>query len=129
VAVELGDMPLAAVRRWQVQAFVNELADSGLSVRRLRAIVAGLRAFYLYAIEEGVVRGNPVDGVLVPTADRNSTVLGEERRPFTTTDQLEAVKTGGGNDQMIPDQMLWQFVKVATVIFVLIALVLVAESV
>jgi hypothetical protein len=31
--------------------------------------------------------------------------------------------------RMIPDQMLWQLLKVVTVVFVLIALVLAAESI
>jgi hypothetical protein len=70
-----------------------------------------------------------VEGVLVPTEEHDADATGDARRPFTTTDQLAAVRTGGGGDGMIPDQMLWQFVKIATVIFVLIALVLVAESV
>ena len=122
VAEELGDLSLAALRRWQVQGFVNELADSGLSPRRLRAIVAALRALMQYAREEGMVQANPVDGVTVPDEDDRAP------RPFTTTDQLTAVAPAQ-TPQWIPDQALWQLMKVVTIVFVLIAIVLAAESI
>jgi hypothetical protein len=122
VAEELGDLPLASLRRWQIQGFVNELSDSGLSAGRLREIVAGLRSLAQHARERGLIQGNPVDGVTVPNEEDH------EPRPFTTTDHLAAVTPAGGS-QMIPDQMLWQLVKVVTIVFVLIALVLAAESI
>jgi hypothetical protein len=122
VAEELGDLPLGSLRRWQVQGFVNELSDSGLSPHRLHAIVAALRALAQFAREEGLIETSPLDGVSVPA--------GEDRdpRPFTTTDQLTAV-TPAAAGQFIPDQMLWQLLKIVTVVFVLIALVLAAESI
>jgi hypothetical protein len=122
VAEELGDLPLATLRRWQIQGFVNELADSGLSPRRLRAIVAALRSLVQYAREEGMVQANPVDGVTVPAEDDRPP------RPFTTTDQLTAVAPAEPSP-WIPDQALWQLMKVVTVVFVLIAIVLAAESI
>jgi hypothetical protein len=128
VAVELGNMPLDAVRPWQVQAFVNELSDSGLSPGRLRAIVAGLRALYGYAIETGRADANPADRLVVPAADDRPRPADVEPRPFNTTDQLRAVGDGG-TPGFIPDQMLWQLLKIVTVVFVLVALVLAAESI
>jgi hypothetical protein len=128
VALELGSMPLGAVRPWQVQAFVNELSDSGLSPARLRAIVAGLRALYAYAIEEGRVHANPVDRIIVPVMEDRQRIDGGEPQPFTTTDQLAAVDAGG-NGGFIPEQVLWQLLKVVTVVFILIALILAAESI
>jgi hypothetical protein len=122
VAEELGDLTLASLRRWQVQGFVNELSDSGLSARRLRAIVAGLRAVAQNARERGLIQANPIDGVTLPSEEDR------EPRTFTTTDQLAAVTPAGGSE-VIPDQMLWQLVKVVTIVFVLIALVLAAESI
>jgi hypothetical protein len=128
VALELGSMPLDAVHPWQVQAFVNELSDSGLSPGRLRAIVAGLRALYAYAIEEGRAEANPVDHVMVPAVDDDGQAVEGAPAPFTTTDQLAAVGNHGTAGFM-PDQMLWQLLKIVTVVFILVALVLVAESV
>ena len=122
VAEELGDMPLSALRRWQVQALVNELADSGLPTRRLRAMVAALRALTRYALEEGLLDGDPLDGVTVPAEDDG------RPRPFTTTDQLAAVPAPA-TSPMIPDAALWQLMKVVTVVFILIAIVLAAESI
>jgi hypothetical protein len=121
-------MPLDAVRPWQVQAFVNELSDSGLSPGRLRAMVAGLRALYAHAIEEGHAEANPVERILVPAKEDQGRSVQGDQRPFTTTDQLAAVNAGG-NDGLIPEQVIWQLLKVVTVVFILIALVLAAESI
>ena len=123
VAEELGDIPLAALRRWQVQAFVMELADSGLAPHRLRAIVASLRALTRYAREQGLVDEDPTEGVSVPTEDDRQPL-----RPFTTTDQLATVQPAAPSP-MIPDAALWQLMKVVTVVFILIAIVLAAESI
>jgi len=122
VAEELGDLPLAALRRWQVQGFVNELSDSGLSARRLRAIVAAMRALAQYARDRGMLDVSAIEGVTVPAEDD------PEPRPFTTTDELTAVTPAHAN-QMIPDAALWQLLKVVTVVFILIAIVLAAESI
>lgn len=122
VAEELGDIPLTALRRWQVQGFVNELADSGLSLRRLRAIVAALRALSRYAREQGLLDDDPTYGVTLPTEDD------PQPRTFTTTDQLTAVQPTA-TSPMIPDAALWQLMKVVTVVFILIAIVLAAESI
>ncbi len=123
VAEELGDIPLTSLRRWQVQGFVNELADSGLSLRRLRAIVAALRALTRYAREQGMLDDDPTRGVTVPTEDDPQPL-----RPFTTTDQLDVVQPAAPSP-MIPDAALWQLMKVVTVVFILIAIVLAAESI
>jgi hypothetical protein len=128
VAVELGNMPLDAVRPWQVQAFVNELSDSGLSPGRLHGIVAGLRALFVHAMAEDLVGSNPADRIIVPGKDPSDRVEDAEPRPFTTTDQLDAVSPPAGTG-FIPEQALWQLLKVATVVFVLIAIVLAAESI
>jgi hypothetical protein len=122
VAEELGDLPLTALRGWQVQGFVNELADSGLSPLRLRGIVAALRGLLQYAREQGIVQANPVNGVTVPDG------IDRAPRPFTTTDQLRAVAPPEPQ-QWIPDQALWQLLKVVSVVFILIAIVLAAESI
>jgi site-specific recombinase XerC len=126
--MEVGSMPLAAVRPWQVQAFVNELSDSGLSPGRLRAVVAALRALYAYAIEMGQADANPADRIVVPSPDDRPTPADVESRTFTTTDQLRAVDRDAPAG-FIPDQMLWQLLKVVTIVFVLVALVLAAESI
>ena len=123
VAEELGDIPLSALRRWQVQAFVNELADSGLAPSRLRASLAALKALTRYAGEQGLLDEDPTRGVAVPTED------GLEARTFTTTDQLATVQPAAATSPLIPDAALWQLMKVVTVVFILIAIVLAAESI
>ena len=122
VAEELGDIPLGTLRRWQVQAFVNELGGFGLAPRRLRAIVAALRALTRYAREQGLLDEDPTQGVILPTED------GQQPRTFTTTDQLATVQQVGSSP-VIPDAALRQLMKVVTVVFILIAVVLAAESI
>ena len=122
VAEELGDIPISSLRRWQVQGLVNELAESGLSLRRLQAIVAALRALARYALEQGILDVDPTQGVTVPSEDD------PQPRPFTTTDQLTVVQPPAASP-MIPDAALWQLMKVVTVVFILIAIVLAAESI
>ena len=123
VAEELGDIPLSALRRWQVQALVNELAQSGLAPRRLRMVVASLRALTRYATEQGLLDEDPARDVSVPSEDDRPA------RPFTTTDQLDTVQPAAATSPLIPDAALWQLMKVVTVVFILIAIVLAAESI
>ena len=123
VAEELGDIPLSALRRWQVQAFVDELAGAGLAPRRLHAIVAALRSLTRYAREQGLLDDDPTQGVTVPSEDD------PQPRTFTTTDQLATVQPVAASSQVIPDAALWQLMKVVTVVFILIAVVLAAESI
>jgi hypothetical protein len=59
----------------------------------------------------------------VPTEDDP-----RQLRPFTTTDQLDVVQPAA-TSPVIPDAALWQLMKVVTVVFILIALVLAAESI
>jgi hypothetical protein len=122
ISEELGDLPIASLRRWQVQGFVNELAESGLSPRRLRAIVASLRGLAQHAREMGLLDESPIDGIITPSEGERPP------RPFTTTDQLEAVSTAA-QSSLVPDAALWQLMKVVTVVFILIAIVLAAESI
>jgi hypothetical protein len=63
VALELGEVDVAAVRPAQVMALVDHLQDSGLSTERLGSVVDALRAVYAYAIESGLVRTSPVLGM------------------------------------------------------------------
>ena len=122
IAEELGEMPLGALRRWQVQGFVDELAEAGMSPHRLQVVLTALCGLTRYAREQGMLEGDPTTGVRVPAE-------GDARpRAFTTTDQLAAVPQSGGSP-IIPDAALWQLMKVVTVVFILIAIVLAAESI
>lgn len=129
VVQELGDLELSSVRRWQVQALVNELADAGLATRRLRAMVAALRGLFAFAVEEHLVDLNPADRVLVPLDEDQRSETGADALPFTTADQLNAVDAASHGEPVVAERVIWQMLKVVTIAFVLIALVLAAESV
>jgi integrase family protein with SAM-like domain len=66
VAPELGELPLREVRRADVQALVNRLAEEGLSESRIRSVISALRALYGHAIDQGHVEFNPADGLVMP---------------------------------------------------------------
>lgn len=86
LAHELGAMRLNDLRRDDVEAFVHRLWDAGISRRRLRAVVASVRALYDDAGRRGLVGHNPAERVALPDdlesdrpvrgAARRSTALG-----------------------------------------------------
>jgi hypothetical protein len=66
VVPTVGDMRLRDVRRQHVQALVDELGAEHLSQSRIRSVVSALRALYGYAIDQRQVEFNPADGLLMP---------------------------------------------------------------
>jgi hypothetical protein len=111
VAQALGDEALSDVRRRQLQALLARLERSGLSAARVEMVADALRALFDYALDQRLVDFSPADGLVVAAEERS--------RPA-------AERTRGA---MVPDEAIWLCLKVATVVFVLIALILVAESV
>jgi hypothetical protein len=69
VAPELGELPLREVRRSDIQALVDRLAEEQLSESRIRSVISALRALYGYAIEQQYVEFNPADGLVMPRGD------------------------------------------------------------
>jgi site-specific recombinase XerC len=65
----LGAASLDAVRRPDVETLVYQLASSGMSGGRLRALARSVRALYDYAIERGLVLVNPAERVAIPDDD------------------------------------------------------------
>lgn len=78
VVPSLGQVPLRDVRRQDVQALVDRLVADGLSQSRIRSVVSALRALYGYAIERGQVEFNPVDGLVMSSADEAEQRVWEE---------------------------------------------------
>jgi site-specific recombinase XerD len=117
VREDLGDLSLAGLRRDDVEALVVELGDAGVSQRRLRAITNSVRALYDYAVEQGLAQHNPAERVALP--DDGADLLAAEfparsgRRPPMSDIADRAISLG---------------LRVATLVFALIAIVLLAES-
>jgi hypothetical protein len=129
---ELGSMAIAEVRTRHVQALVDRLDAGGLSQRRVDAVVHALRTLFTYAQERGLVQSSPAEAVAMPDEEPSGAVAVERtatvtapvaEMPHTAADPV-AHRVG-----MIPEQVIWTCLKAVTLMFVLIALVLVAESV
>jgi len=69
VVPELGAARLHDVRRADVQRLVDRLGVEHLSESRIRSVVSALRALYGYAIDEGLAEFNPADGLVMPLGD------------------------------------------------------------
>jgi site-specific recombinase XerD len=120
----LGGLELAEVQRHDIEALVGDLAAAGLSRRRLRAIVKSLRALYDYAGERELVAQNPADRIALPDED-DAQQPSRDRPPAS---RLRALAAGTDRAWTGADRALALFLHAATVIFVLLALVLIAES-
>jgi hypothetical protein len=148
VSPQIGEMQLRDVRRQNVQMLVDRLSAQRLSLSRIRSVVSAIRALYGYAIERGYVEFSPADGLLLPPdgdpADRVDTAAWnwsddldearvEEPPPVwaPTTEPAPAVAGGGDYRPLaqLPERILSLVLRVVVILFVLFALVTIAESV
>jgi hypothetical protein len=152
----LGTTNLEDVRHRHIQAMLDQLRAAGVTVDRVTSIVGALRSLYAYAIQRDLVGFSPVvelalpepeqfdmghgtsagDGAGVFTPDTLSGMLARapyeevrppdpDHRPVQTTLPLERSPF----EAMPMERVMWWAVKVVVLLFALIALVLVAESV
>ena len=107
----LGTRIVGDVRRDDVEALVDELGATGVPRRWLRAVVKSMRALYDYAIESGLVGRNPAERIALP-------------------DEAEAGQpTSGADRRRMPlDRAISLALQLATLGFVLLALIFAAES-
>ena len=125
VEKRLGTLGLTEVRRSDVEALVVDLEAAGLPRPRLRAIVKSVRALYDYAAQRDLVASNPAERVALPDED-DAAQPSRERPP---TGRVQALLLAGSDRALAgADRALAIFLQVATVCFVLFALVLIAES-
>jgi hypothetical protein len=130
---EIGSMAIEEVRTRHVQALVDRLDAAALSQRRIDSIVLALRTLFSYARERDLVHASPADAVALPDdepAPAAGALATGAAVPVETAGALPAARppTAPGL-AMGADQALWTALKAATLMFVLVALVLVAESV
>jgi hypothetical protein len=117
VGEALGTMSLDDVRRRDVEALAYELAASGLSHRRVRALAKSVRALFDYADERGLVRTNPAERVALPEEDE------QELAPGRSARRLDPAP-----DRSLADHAISLALRVATLGFVLTALIYLGES-
>ena len=117
VREHLGTIPLADLRRDDLEGLLYELGGAGISRRRLRALAKSVRALYDYAAERDLVRHNPADRVALPDENEaEQPTAGQPRRSALTP--MPAVL----------DRAISLTLRVATLAFVLIALFFLAQS-
>jgi hypothetical protein len=124
VVDRLGAMDLNEVQRHDLEELVDDLAAAGLSRRRLRAVAKSLRALYDYATERELVTHNPAERIAVP--DEDDAEQPSRGRPMAS--QLRSLATGANRATDGIDRAIALGLQVITVCFVLLALVLIAES-
>jgi hypothetical protein len=155
----LGSTALEDVRRRHVQAMLEQLRSSGVTTDRLTSIAAALRSLYAYAIQRDLVGYSPVVELGLPEPDQYEptdpsasqvtphpgpfdTLSGalaqmprteEEQRspasPYPGPQHAEAPSFGSQYAAMPIERVMWWAVRIVVLLFALIALVLVAESV
>jgi hypothetical protein len=131
---EIGSLAISEVRARHLQALIDRLDASGLSQRRVDGVVQALRTLFAYAGERGLVESSPADALALPDEEPGPTPA---RAPDTVTvpaltpQQQAALSTPllPAQFSAITEQVIWTLLKVVAIIFVLIALILVAESV
>jgi site-specific recombinase XerC len=106
ISEALGAVALNDVGRQDVADFIFALGETGLPKGRLRALANAIRALYDYAAERDLVRHNPAVGVAIPDED--------EAKPLVRPRRL--------------DRAISVTLRLATLAFLLAALVLLAES-
>jgi hypothetical protein len=120
----LGALALTDVGRRDIETLVADLDAAGLSRSRLHAVAKSVRALYDYARERGLVADNPAERIALLDEDDAQ----QPSRERTPAGGIRALLAGGERALEGADRALAVFLQVATVCFVLFALVLIAES-
>jgi Phage integrase, N-terminal SAM-like domain len=140
VVPELGHVALRDVRRQEVQALVDRLARQGLSESRIRSVISALRALYGHAIQNGQAEFNPADTLEMrsvpppaeppqwedpprPRPRERGRPEDEPREPREAPSRPARVRGDYQPMGVLPERLLSLALKVALVVFVLIALV------
>jgi hypothetical protein len=137
----LGSANLEDIRRRHVQAMVDQLGGAGVTTDRVTSITAALRSLYAYAIQRDLVGYSPVVELSLPGPDELGPsdngaghALPTDTLSGVMAQQVPRVEEERELQRYTPtampmEQVMWWAVKVVVLLFALIALVLVAESV
>jgi hypothetical protein len=139
----LGSTDIEDVRRRHVQAMVDQLQAAGVTADRVSSITSAMRSLYAYAIQRDLVGYSPVVELSLPDPDEleqtgngavpehalsGDTLSGVLVRPPGVA-QEEADLDRYSQQVMPMERVMWWAIKIVVLLFALIALVLVAESV
>lgn len=83
-----GDTPLSAIRRNDVQSWIDELCRKGYSANYVRNVYAPLQRSINAAVERGVLDASPLVSIRLPRRPRRTKKYVEVGEPATLKDQL-----------------------------------------
>jgi hypothetical protein len=126
VGSHFGELTTSTVRGRHVFRLIDELEDAGMPRSRLRSVVNALRELFDYATDLDLVRVNPATYVSLPPENAPSRRLAD-----TVETRMGSAGRGetSGTETMVSERAIWMSVKLVTLAFICIALVLAAESV
>jgi site-specific recombinase XerC len=114
VGEALGAVSLDEVRRRDVETLVYRLGAAGVPRRRLHALARSTRALYDYAIERGLVLVNPAERIAIPDDDELPRLAARNGHPAL--------------EQSMPDHLVSLAIRVATLGFMITALIFLGGS-
>jgi hypothetical protein len=114
VSEALGAVSVDEIRRGDVETLVYELGHAGLARDRLRGLARSVRALYDYAIERSLVFTNPAERVAIPDDDE---------LPRASARTLDPAL-----ERSVPDHLISLALRVATLGFLITALIFLGES-
>jgi hypothetical protein len=121
----IGQLAVHSVRGRHVFRLIDELDDAGMPRPQLVSVIEAVRELFTYAADRDLVPVNPVKYVSVPT---------DEHKPLQRLPETNETREARGHasssrfDNVVSEQTIWLLVKIVVLVFICIALVLVAES-
>jgi len=121
----IGQLAVHSIRGRHVFRLIDELDDAGMPRPQLVSVIEAIRELFTYAADRDLVGVNPVKYVSVPT---------DERKPLQRLPETNETREARGRvrsapfDNVVSEQTIWLLVKIVVLVFICIALVLVAES-
>lgn len=94
----LGSRKLDGLRRSEVQAFLKELAESGLARNTVRNAKAVLSSAYTEAVRRGLAGSNPAKGVEIPRVAKAP----REREALTPEQAARLLEAADGTEWSLP---------------------------
>ena len=113
VAPALGDRVVTEVRRADIQALVDSLAQQRLSESRIRSVISALRALYGHAIDQHYAEYNPADTLTMPSVPEEDE---ESPRPLADDADYQPVA-------VLPERLLSFALRASLVVFVVVAII------
>jgi hypothetical protein len=126
----VGHLDASRVRGRHIFQLIDELEDADMPRSRLLSVIDAVRELFSYAADRNLVRVNPAEYVSLPADELEPRPRRQPRVQETLDTRAERPHADRAPfDNFVSEQTIWMLVKIVALVFVCIALVLVAESV